>query len=54
MDLGIPKLSSFEAIDPKDFEYLAEASSKHICNPHNPIEATKEQYLEIFMKVYNA
>lgn len=53
-ELGIPKLSSFETIDPKDFEYLAEASSKHICNPHNPVEATKEQYLEIFMKVYNA
>lgn len=53
-ELKIPKLSSFEAIDPKDFDYLAEASSKHICNPHNPIEATKEQYLEIFEKVYNS
>lgn len=53
-ELGIPKLRSFENIDPKDFDYLAEASSKHICNPHNPIEATKEQYMEIFQKVYNA
>lgn len=52
-ELNIPKLSSFEAISPDDFDYLAEASSKHICNPHNPIEATKEQYLEIFKKVYN-
>ncbi len=53
-DLGIPKLSSFEAIDPKDFQYLAEASSEHVCNPSNPIEFTKEQYMEIFDRVYNA
>ena len=53
-ELNIPKLSSFEAIDPKDFDYLAEASSKHICNPHNPVEITKEEYLRIFEKVYTA
>lgn len=53
-ELNIPKLNSFEVIDPKDFDYLAEASSKHVCNPSNPIEATKEQYLEIFRKVYDA
>ena len=53
-ELNIPKLNSFEVINPKDFEYLAEASSKHVCNPSNPIEATKEQYLDIFNKVYNA
>lgn len=53
-ELNIPKLNTFEVIDPKDFDYLADASSKHVCNPSNPIEATKEQYLEIFNKVYNA
>ena len=52
-ELKIPKLRSFEVIDSKDFDYLADASSRHICNPHNPIEATKEQYLKIFEKVYN-
>lgn len=51
-ELKIPKLSSFDVIDPKDFDYLAEASSNHVCNPSNPIEATKEEYLEIFKKVY--
>lgn len=53
-ELNIPKLGTFDVIDPKDFDYLAEASSKHVCNPSNPIEATKEQYLEIFNKVYSA
>ena len=53
-ELGIPKLSSFEAIDPKDFQYLAQASSEHVCNPSNPVEFTKEQYMEIFDRVYNA
>ena len=51
-ELKIPKLSSFDIIDPKDFEYLAEASTNHVCNPSNPIEATKEEYLGIFKKVY--
>lgn len=51
-ELKIPKLSEFKNIDPKDFEYLAEASEKHCCNPHNPIEINKEEYLEIFKKVY--
>lgn len=53
-ELRIPKLRSFEAIDPKDFQYLAEASSEHVCNPSNPVEFTKEQYMEIFDRVYNA
>ncbi len=53
-EVKIPKLSSFEAVDPSAFEFLAEAASKHVCNPSNPIEATKEQYLEIFKKVYSA
>lgn len=51
-ELKIPKLNSFDVIDPKDFDYLAEAASNHVCNPSNPIEATKEEYLEIFKKVY--
>ena len=51
-ELKIPKLSSFDIIYPKDFEYLAEASSNHVCNTSNPIEATKEEYLGIFKKVY--
>ncbi len=53
-ELEIPKLNTFDAIDPKDFEHLAQASSVHCCNEHNPIEATKEQYLAIFEKVYGA
>lgn len=53
-ELEIPKLNTFDAVDPKDFEHLAEASSVHCCNEHNPIEATKEQYLAIFQKVYHA
>lgn len=53
-ELNIPKLNTFEVINPKDFEYLAEAASNHVCNPSNPIEATKEEYLAIFNKVYNA
>jgi len=53
-ELNIPSLKSFDAIDPKDFSYLAEASSHHCCNHNNPIEATKEEYLAIFSKVYNA
>ena len=51
-ELKIPKLNSFDVIDPKDFDYLAEAASNHVCNPSNPIEATKEEYLGIFKKVY--
>lgn len=53
-ELEIPKLNTFKTIDPNDFEHLAEASSLHCCNEHNPIEATKAQYLDIFKKVYNA
>jgi alcohol dehydrogenase len=51
-ELKIPPLSSFENIDEKDFEYLAEASSNHCCNENNPVVGTKEDYLEIFKKVY--
>ncbi|MBQ6496119.1 MAG: iron-containing alcohol dehydrogenase [Firmicutes bacterium] len=50
-EIGIPKLSSFTEVDPKDFDYLAQASSEHVCNPSNPIEFTAEQYKEIFEKV---
>lgn len=53
-ELNIPKLTSFEMIDEKDFDYLAQSSSEHVCNPSNPIEFTKEQYLEIFDKVMKA
>lgn len=52
-ELEIPKLRDFEVINVDDFEHLAEASSLHCCNEHNPIEASKEEYLEIFKKVYN-
>lgn len=50
--LGIPKLASFEGVNPADFKFLADASSKHCCNPHNPIEATAEDYFQIISKVY--
>jgi len=53
-ELNIPKLKSFEVIDPKDFPHLAEASSQHCCNPNNPIEATSAEYQTIFEKVYNS
>ncbi len=53
-ELDIPKLSAFEVVKPEDFEYLAQASSKHCCNPSNPVEATAEEYLAIFKKVYEA
>lgn len=50
-ELGIPSLSSFEEVSAKDFDYLANASSEHVCNPNNPIEGTKDDYLNIFNKV---
>ncbi|MGN0671760.1 MAG: iron-containing alcohol dehydrogenase [Anaerovoracaceae bacterium] len=53
-DLNIPKLTSFEMINEKDFDYLAQAASEHVCNPSNPVEFTKEQYLEIFGRVMKA
>ena len=53
-ELKIPNLRTFEVVKPEDFEYLAEASSEHCCNPHNPIEFTKDDYLMIFKNVFSS
>ena len=51
-DVGIPK--SLEELDVKkeDFTILAENALKDVCGFTNPIQATKEEIIEIFQKAY--
>lgn len=52
-DVGIPKLSELDYVDPKDFPYLSEGATKNVSAPSNPRKATKEDYLSIFNKAYS-
>ena len=51
-DVGIPK--SLEELDVKkeDFTILAENALKDVCGFTNPIQATREEIIEIFQKAY--
>lgn len=51
-DVGIPE--SLEKLDVKkeDFNILAENALKDVCGFTNPVQATKEEIIEIFQKAY--
>lgn len=51
-EVGIPKMRDLENINVKDFEYLAEGATRNVSAPSNPRKATKEDYLNLFLKAY--
>lgn len=52
LDVGIPKLSELEYVNPNDFSYLAEGATKNVSASSNPRKATKEDYLDLFNKAF--
>lgn len=52
--LGIPKLRDCKGVDPKDFDDLADRCMVHICQPANAMPITKQDFLELLEKAYNA
>ncbi|MGN0482624.1 MAG: iron-containing alcohol dehydrogenase [Lachnospiraceae bacterium] len=50
--LKIPKFSEEKKIDPKDFEFLAEAAAIKGPTKVNPVFVDKEKYIELFYKAY--
>lgn len=53
-DVKIPKIRDIEGINPKDFPALAEAAEKNVSTPSNARDVTAKDYLDLFIKAYNA
>lgn len=53
-DISIPSFSSLSEVSPSDFEYLAESSFHNGSTPSNARKITKEDYLQLFIKAYEA
>lgn len=51
-DVGIKHMNEFEIINPRDFEAIAEAAQNNTSTGSNPIETTKEFYMEIIREAY--
>lgn len=53
-DVKIPKMRDFEAINPDDFQAIAQASFENMSTPNNPREITVQDFYDLLMKAYNA
>ncbi|MGE5483960.1 MAG: iron-containing alcohol dehydrogenase [Ignavibacteriales bacterium] len=53
-DIGIPKFSEQPGVEPADFERLAEASFINGSTPSNCRQVTRDDYLALFRKAYEA
>lgn len=53
-DVDIPNLRSFEQVERKDFEMLAERCTEHLSTPSNPRILTKADYLYLLNKAYES
>lgn len=51
-DVGIPKLSEVDKVNPDDFEALAIASEKNVSTPSNAREITATDYFDLFKALY--
>ena len=51
-DVGIPESLEKLEVKKEDFEILAENTLKDVCGFTNPIQATREEIIEIFQKAY--
>lgn len=51
-DINIPHMNEFDVIKEEDFEALAEASQNNTSTGSNPVETSKEFYLEIIKEAY--
>lgn len=52
--IGIPTLRDLGNVNPDDFPFLAEGAFEHLCTQANSRELTKEDYLKLFQKTYEA
>ncbi|MDT8860406.1 iron-containing alcohol dehydrogenase [Alkalihalobacillus sp. MEB130] len=53
-DISIPTFSSLPQVDKGDFDYLAESSYQNGSTPSNARPISKQDYLELFQKAYDA
>lgn len=53
-DVDIPNLRSFEQVERKDFEMLAERCTEYLSTPSNPRILTKADYLYLLNKAYES
>lgn len=53
-DVGIQKFSNLSAITPDFFEPLADLCMKNVSLPSNPRRLTKEDFIRLYEKAYNA
>lgn len=51
-EIGIKHMSEFDVIKPDDFEVIAEAAQNNTSTGSNPVETTKEFYLEVIKEAY--
>ncbi|MDD4369991.1 MAG: iron-containing alcohol dehydrogenase [Anaerostipes sp.] len=51
-ELNIPKFSSVEKVNPKDFDFLAEAAEFKGPTKVNPVPVDKAKYIELFEEAY--
>lgn len=52
-EVGIPKMSELQYVNPEDFPYLAEGATKNVSASSNPRPAAVEDYLYLFQKAYS-
>ncbi|WP_235867378.1 iron-containing alcohol dehydrogenase [Priestia abyssalis] len=52
--IGIPDFQDLNNVNPKDFPFLAEGAAVHLCTQTNSRKVTREDYLALFQKTYEA
>lgn len=53
-ELNIPKFRDCQGIDPANFDKIADLCMEHLCQPANPKEINKQDFLDILERAYNA
>lgn len=52
--IGIPDFRDLNNVKPEDFRFLAEGAAVHLCTQTNSRKVTREDYLTLFQKTYEA
>ncbi|MFF2455368.1 iron-containing alcohol dehydrogenase [Peribacillus simplex] len=52
--IGIPDFRDLNNVNPEDFPFLAEGAAVHLCTQTNSRKVTREDYLALFQKTYEA
>ncbi|TCP29637.1 alcohol dehydrogenase [Scopulibacillus darangshiensis] len=52
--IGIPDFRDLNNVNPKDFSFLAEGASVHLCTQSNSRKLSRSDYLKLFQNAYEA